>query len=170
MAKTIYIFAGVNGVGKTSFAKLMLPELEGNVSFLNADVIAMQANPRNPEKAAVSAGKEMLARIEKCLSNDESFVLETTLSGLTYAKKIPRWQQAGYTVVMYYLFVDFVEVCLSRIRYRVMQGGHHIPDETVMRRHNRSRVNFDNTYKTLVDKWYLVDANDRPPRIVEKST
>lgn len=170
MAKTIYIFAGVNGVGKTSFAKLVLPQIEGNLSYLNADVIAMQTNPRNPENAAVSAGKEMLARIEMCLNNDESFVLETTLSGLTYAKKIPRWQKAGYTVVMYYLFVDFVEVCLSRIRYRVKQGGHHIPDETVMRRNSRSKKNFDNIYKQLVDKWYLVDANDIPPRIVEKST
>ena len=111
----------------------------------------------------------MLARINKCMSNGEQFVLETTLSGLTYARKIPRWQQSGYTVVVYYLFVDFVEVSLSRIRYRVMQGGHHIPDDTVLRRHIRSRINFDNVYKQLVDKWYLVDANDRPPRIVEKS-
>lgn len=40
MAKTIHIFAGVNGVGKTTFAKLALLNIGGNLRFYNADLIA----------------------------------------------------------------------------------------------------------------------------------
>lgn len=112
----------------------------------------------------------MLAEIDKAIQYGDSFAFETTLSGKTYAKKIVKWREKGYSVVMYYIFVDNCETSDRRIEKRVKQGGHNIPTDVVFRRFNRSQANFDNIYKKLVDKWYLIKSHSNMRfYVVEKS-
>jgi predicted ABC-type ATPase len=47
-APTIYVIAGCNGAGKTTFAKEFLPSI-GVIRFLNADEIARGLSPLRPE-------------------------------------------------------------------------------------------------------------------------
>ena len=54
--KTLYIIAGANGSGKTTFA-LNYKELN-NLHFINADEIAKQYDPDDVSKYKVKAGKE----------------------------------------------------------------------------------------------------------------
>ena len=46
-------------------------------------------------------------------------------------------------------------MCIARIKGRVKQGGHYIPDIDVRRRYFRSLKNFWNCYKDIVDSWGL---------------
>lgn len=48
--------------------------------FINADEIAKEISPFQPEKAGIEAGRLMLKRIRKLLESGESFAFETTLS------------------------------------------------------------------------------------------
>ena len=48
---TIYLIAGCNGAGKTTFAKEFLPSI-GVIRFLNADEIARGLPPVRPEAVA----------------------------------------------------------------------------------------------------------------------
>jgi len=48
---TIYVIAGCNGAGKTTFAREFLPSI-GVIRFLNADEIARGLSPLRPEAIA----------------------------------------------------------------------------------------------------------------------
>ena len=62
-AKKIVIIAGPNGAGKTTFAREFLPNEAECLVFINADLIAAGLSPFEPERAAIKAGKLMLASI-----------------------------------------------------------------------------------------------------------
>ena len=54
-----------------------------------------------------------------------------------------------------FLFLKSPDMCIARVRNRVMAGGHHIPAEDIVRRFYRSKRNFWHIYKNLVDQWDL---------------
>ncbi len=51
------VIAGPNGAGKTIFARRYLPEDEGVVHFVNADLLAIGLSPLKPELGAMKAGR-----------------------------------------------------------------------------------------------------------------
>jgi len=156
----IIIIAGPNGAGKTSFANEYLFAFRGRFVFINADEIAREIiDPDlSPTTRDLLAGREMLTRIHHCLDAGANFLFETTLASLTYAAKVPRWRQAGYSVGLVYLRLANVEMALARVRRRVAAGGHDVPEETVRRRFSKSVKYFENHYKPLVDEWYVWDS------------
>lgn len=77
--KTLYIVAGANGSGKTTFAA-NFAKLE-NLEFINADEIAKQYDPNDIQKYKVKAGKAFFRELENALQKSDSFMIETTLSG-----------------------------------------------------------------------------------------
>lgn len=77
---TIYLIAGCNGAGKTTFAKEFLPSI-GVIRFLNADEIARGLSPLKPEAAAFKAGRVLLSELNDLVERRETFALESTLSG-----------------------------------------------------------------------------------------
>ena len=151
--KTLYLIAGANGSGKTTLAKELL---EGeNIPFLNADEIAEKICPHNLKSVQITAGKKLLKQIDALTAKNQSFALETTLSGSLYAKIIQKLQEDGYRVRLIYVFLDNPELCIERIKTRVKEGGHYIPDDDVRRRYRRSMKNFWNIYRNIVDRWTL---------------
>jgi predicted ABC-type ATPase len=65
----LYIIAGPNGVGKTTFAREFLPKYADCKNFVNADLIAQAMAPFSPETAAIRAGKMMLSEIRSFAKN-----------------------------------------------------------------------------------------------------
>ena len=55
------------------------------------------------------------------------------------------------------------EVAISRIKDRVLKGGHNVPETDARRRFDRSIRNFLNDYESLADSWSLFDNSDIPP-------
>ena len=80
----LYIIAGPNGVGKTTFASKFLPGYANCQNFVNVDLIAKGMSPFSPEAAAVRAGRLVLSEIEFFSRRRVSFAFETTLSGRSY--------------------------------------------------------------------------------------
>ncbi len=167
-AKRIVIIAGPNGAGKTTFAREFLPNEAGCPIFINADLIAAGLSPFAPESVAFKAGRLMLEAIADHVAKGESFAFETTLSGLSYARMIPRWRQAGYTVKLIFLSLPDAEIALERIAARVAQGGHNIPEAVVRRRFTAGIDHFHNRYKSLVDFWQLYGNASALPALIEE--
>ncbi|MBW2016860.1 MAG: zeta toxin family protein [Deltaproteobacteria bacterium] len=169
MKKVCYIIAGVNGSGKTTFAKEFLPFEARCINFVNADLIAEGLAPFRPENAAIKAAKIMIQQIDECIRKEESFAFETTLSGRRYIRKIKEMKAKGYDVVIYFLKLASVDLAIERVKMRVLQGGHNVPEKDIKRRFDRSWNNFEHVYKPLVDAWVVFDTSSYPPIIVDKS-
>jgi predicted ABC-type ATPase len=166
--KKILIIAGPNGAGKTTFAREFLPNEAGCPVFVNADLIAAGLSPFEPEKASIRAGRLMLEELDRHAAAGTSFAFETTLSGLIYARRIPRWQAAGYHVELIFLGLPSIEVAMARVAARVQQGGHDIPVDVIRRRFQSGSANFENVYKKLVDAWLLYDNSGHCPQLIDQ--
>lgn len=165
----IIILAGPNGAGKTTFARAFLPQEAGCKVFVNADLIAAGLSPFAPERAAIQAGRLMLGAIAEHVQKGVSFAIETTLSGLGYARQIPQWRQAGFRVELYFLSLRSADQAVSRVAGRVLQGGHDIPDATIRRRFASGARLFATVYQSLVDQWFLFDNAGDVPVLVDRS-
>lgn len=165
--KKILIIAGPNGAGKTTFAREFLPQEAGCPVFVNADLIAAGLSPFAPELAAFKAGRLMLQAILDHVSHNDSFAFETTLSGLTYAQQIPRWQAAGYVVELFFLSLPSADMAVERVAERVRQGGHNVPEQVIRRRFVSGMKNFIEVYQSLVNEWALYDNAGEEPILLE---
>ena len=63
----------------------------------------------------------------------------------------------------------FPTQAVGRVALRVRLGGHHVPEEDVRRRFDRSRRHFLEDYLPLADKWVLWDNRFPPPRQIAVS-
>ena len=151
--KILYIIAGANGSGKSTLASELLPS--ENLDFLNADEVAKEICPQNIESVKIKAGKIVLKKLEKLLNSQKSFAIETTLAGKNHIKTIQKAKKLGYYVVLIYSYLDSPILCENRIKIRVLNGGHNIPKDDIIRRFYRSKENFWDVYKKLVDEWTL---------------
>lgn len=97
-APNIYIVAGPNGVGKTTFMKEFLPNYADCLHFVNADLIAAGLAPFSPETAAIKAGKIMLDEIARHIDSGHDFAFETTLAGKSYVRLLEKVRKKGYKV------------------------------------------------------------------------
>ena len=129
--KRIFVIAGPNGAGKTTFATEFLPNEARCPVFVNADLIAAGLSPFRPEQVALAAARVMLRRIHEHAARGESFAFETTLSGRGYAGSIPRWQRRGYRITLFFLRLPTPETAIARVRQRVLEGGHDVPDAVI---------------------------------------
>jgi predicted ABC-type ATPase len=79
---------------------------------------------------------------------------------------IRQLKKQGYDVHIFFLWVESVDVALSRVRERVLKGGHDVPEAVVRRRFGRSISNFFAEYLRLADSWYLFDNSGGTPSVV----
>jgi predicted ABC-type ATPase len=167
--KKIIIIAGPNGAGKTTFARDFLPSEAQTLRFINADLIAAGLAPFNPDTAAIKAVRLMLEEIDECVLAGESFAFETTLSGLSYLRKIKQWRHLGYEVKLWFLSLPSADMAASRVAVRVSQGGHNIPEHVIRRRFKTGLDNFHNLYSKAVDSWVVYDSYVHPPKVLDWS-
>ena len=157
--------AGPNGAGKTTFARKFLPQYVECLEFVNADFIAGGLSPFAPERAAIHAGRLMLEQIHSLAERGVDFGFETTLSGKTYVKLLQGMKKGGYLVHIFFFWITNVELGLERIKLRVRNGGHAIPEAIVRRRFGRSLPNFLRVYKPLADSWTIFDNSRDVPKM-----
>ncbi|WP_395015663.1 hypothetical protein [Dongia sp.] len=160
----LYIVAGPNGSGKTTFA-LNDPALNA-IPFINADIEAERLSPGSPARAALAAGRTTLTNIARQISQADTFALETTLSGLSTLTTMRRAQAAGYMIDLSYLCLDSPDLNRTRVAMRVAAGGHDIPDEDIFRRYSRSLRNLPAAV-ALADRARVFDnTRGETPRLI----
>ena len=162
-APILYVIAGANGAGKTTFAREFLSDFAGCKVFVNADLIAEQISPGSPETVAVEAGRMILEQIRTLAARRETFGFETTLSGRGHESFLREAKRKGFSVFIYYLWIPDARAALERVQKRVEEGGHFIPNCVVVRRFERSLKNFFERYACLADYWALLDNSTQPP-------
>ncbi|UCS92414.1 zeta toxin family protein [Echinicola marina] len=167
--KKLYIIAGCNGAGKTTASYTILPEILDCKEYVNADEIAKGLSPFRPEKASIQAGKLMLTRIKSLIGEGESFAFETTLSTRSYTKLIKEAKEKGFEVYLLFFWLHSPQLAVERVRVRVLEGGHNIPYNVILRRYDNGLKNFFNLYLPIVDQWFLINNSGEPYEIIAEN-
>ncbi|MES2597256.1 MAG: AAA family ATPase [Verrucomicrobiota bacterium] len=160
---TLCIIGGCNGAGKSTLARELLPRLS-IPRFLNADLIAKGLSPGNPGLAAFTAGRKLLEEAQSLISAGNSFAIESTLSGKTYVKLLQQAREKGFKVLLHYIMISSASQAVARVKFRVLTGGHHVPEDDIRRRYERSVKHFKEDYLPLADEWGLWE-NVSPPAV-----
>jgi predicted ABC-type ATPase len=167
-APTAWVVAGPNGAGKTTFATRFLPEFVECREFVNADLIAAGLSPFAPELQNFRAGRLMLTRIWELVNERKHFGFETTLAGRGYVRLFRRMKERGYRITAFFLWLPNAEMAVARVRHRVRQGGHDVPEADVRRRFRTGLENWHRIYCLLFDACWIYDATRARPRLIAK--
>jgi predicted ABC-type ATPase len=162
----LYIIAGCNGAGKTTASFTVLPDMLNCDEFINADEIARGVSPLNPDKAAIEAGKFMLAKIDKLIISKIDFAFETTLATKSYANKINIAKQKGYQVTLVFFWLDSVDLAIERVATRILEGGHGIPNSVIIRRYYSGLKNLFDIYIPICDYWMIFNNSKSPSELI----
>jgi predicted ABC-type ATPase len=153
---TLTIVAGPNGSGKTTLTKWVREEFQDN-PVLDPDAIANSLQTASTtEGSAIEAGRKVLSKAELLIAGDQSFTVETTLSGHTYLRMMTKAKLLGYFIVLIYVATRDVEINIERVRNRVILGGHNVSEEDQRRRYPRSLANAVKAF-AIADEGIVLD-------------
>lgn len=136
---TLFLVAGPNGAGKSSFYDTVLaPRIA--VPFVNADIIQrLELRDPSPQASYKAAGIAEQRRRD-LLAQSRSFVMETVFSHPSKLQLIRDARDQGYRIVVFHLNVASADVALARVRARVQEGGHDVPEDKLRARYVRNQA------------------------------
>ena len=143
----LVIIAGPNGAGKSTFYNNILrtDPLFKNAEYINLDEYAKELAGRgDPTEYFIPAGRKVRQKIDEKFQKNESFVYETTASGLSHLKIMDQAREQGYKVATVFIGLSRVELSHLRVQKRVNEGGHSVPAEDIERRYPKVIKNFPN--------------------------
>lgn len=166
----LYVISGCNGAGKTTASYSVLPDMLHCREFVNADEIAKGLSPFQPENVAIEAGRIMLGRVKELIHKNVDFAFETTLAAKSYVRLIEEAQAKRYFVTLIFFWLNSPELALERVRTRVNEGGHNIPESIIRRRYRAGLVNFAKLYMPICDYWLIIDNSEPPAQLIAEGS
>lgn len=134
--KRYILIAGANGTGKSTLYQTLTSLT--SMERVNTDEIVRDfGNWKNPADV-MRAGKMAISLIEDYFQEGISFNQETTLCGKSIFNHIQKARELGYYIELHYVGVESVDIAKERIAYRVLHGGHGIPEKDIERRYEDS--------------------------------
>jgi predicted ABC-type ATPase len=150
------VIAGANGCGKSTLTKWARAFFQQDPT-LDPDAMAVDLQAQtSSEVSPIEAGKRVLNTAETYLEKGVSFSVETTLSGSTYLKMLVEAKKLGYRTCLFYIGTENLDINISRVKLRVVAGGHDVPVEDQTRRYGRSFRNLPKALE-LADEGVLLD-------------
>jgi len=137
--KQVWILAGANGVGKTTFYQNFIQAT--GMPFLNADVLAKKLDNKNPENVSYDAAILITQLRSALLKTGTSFCFETVFSHHSKIDFVAQAKAHNYEVIVVYIHLENAELNQARIAQRVLQGGHTVPAEKIVSRIPRTMKN-----------------------------
>ena len=141
--KQLWILAGGNGAGKSTFYRTQLAPL--GLPFINADILAKELYPQAPEDHSYDAAKLATEMRFRLLHEGRSFCFETVFSHPSKIDFVAQAKVLGYEIILVFIHLDTVSLNQARVAQRMSVGGHNVPDEKVASRIPRLLQNIKKT-------------------------
>jgi predicted ABC-type ATPase len=158
VSKQLWILAGGNGAGKTTFYNLFLAPK--GIKLVNADIIAKAISPENPEKVGYAAANVAVQIRKKLLQQGVSFCFETVFSHVSKIDFVANAKAQGYQIILVYIHLDTSELNEARVYQRVAEGGHNVPVDKIHSRIPRTMQHIG-AVLPLVNEARLLDNSYR---------
>ena len=163
----LIVVAGPNGAGKTTAAANLLVGAMSVQEFVNADTIAKGLSAFRPESVALQAGRVMLERLHRLTAERADVAFETTLASRSFAPWIKVLIDSGYAFRIVFFWLPSADVAVARVRKRVQEGGHAVPETVIRRRYEAGLKNFFHIYYPLAFTWRFYDnSSNETPRLI----
>jgi len=137
----ILVLAGVNGAGKSSVGGAMLAE--HGLAWFNPDTYARELMAQLGLERAEANGRAWehgRSRLHAAIVDRRNYAFETTLGGTTIPELLAKATNS-HDVVMLFCGLASAELHIQRVRLRVANGGHDIPENKIRERWVASRAN-----------------------------
>ena len=122
----ILVFAGPNGSGKSTLAR-MIPHYG---VYINADELKEEYSLSD-----LQAAQKAEALRNKLLEKKADFTFETVLSTERNLLLLRRAKKSGYKIQCIYVVTCNADINVSRVRSRVCEGGHDVPEDKIRSRY-----------------------------------
>ncbi len=152
--KQLWILAGGNGAGKSTFYRTQLAPL--GLPFVNADILAKELYPQAPEKHSYDAAKLATEIRFRLLNEGRSFCFETVFSHPSKIDFVAQAKTLGYNIILVFIHLDTIALNQARVAQRLSAGGHNVPDEKVASRVPRLLQNIKKTLP-LCDQVHILN-------------
>ena len=164
----VWILAGPNGSGKTTFYEKFLRDRLPE--FVNPDRIALELSPGNPDAANWEQVREEVAnRQERLFHSRTEFVTETVFSHESKLDLIDHAKAAGFHTRVVFLCTEDPALNAARVSIRVGEGGHGVPFEKIEARYVRSVSNMLKARLSSDELWLYDNSTERSkPKLVAR--
>lgn len=159
--KQLWILAGGNGAGKSTFFKLYLADY--GIKLVNADLIAKEINTKNSEKLGYEAATIAETIRNDLLSQGASFCFETVFSHESKIDFIAQAKGMGYKIILVYIHLIDSSLNEARVHQRTTEGGHSVPTDKIHSRIPRTMKHIK-TALTIVDEAWILDNSSEQNR------
>lgn len=131
------LVAGPNGAGKsTLYHQRIKPKFAA--PFINADIIQRDELQEASPEAAYRAAKLASERRADLIAQRSSFATETVFSHISKLDLIDQARSAGFTILLMHVGLERADLAVERVRSRVDEGGHPVPEEKIRERYDRN--------------------------------
>ncbi|MGX3010698.1 zeta toxin family protein [Helicobacter sp. 23-1044] len=162
-----FIFAGINGAGKST---IYYDELLRGRSFgirINTDeFVSSFGSWKNPHEQ-FKAAKIALKLRQNCIANRSDFNQETTLCGKSIVNLFSELKVANYDISLYYIGVNSANIAKERVQMRIAKGGHGIDFAIIDKRFDESLQNLLKVVR-FCDEILLFDNSGRTKKLIFK--
>ena len=94
------------------------------------------------------------------IENNHSFTFESVLSHPSKLDILKKAKSEGYRIYLYYIATESVEININRVKIRVLQQGHPVPEQAIRERYIKS-LNLLYDVIKLSDRAFLFDNSGR---------
>lgn len=130
------LVVGCNGAGKsTLIGEAIQPDLAESV-FVNADVIAKERWPEDPEGNSYEAARIAAAWRERLIAEGTPLIAETVFSHPSKLDLIDDARDTGFVVIVHAVMIP-ADLAVLRVRGRAESGGHNVPVDKIRDRYER---------------------------------
>ena len=121
--------------------------------FYNADSIAEGLGDANSTDLQTRARTLVDQEIAQRLKHHEPFGFESTWSGASRPAIVRDAANRGYETRAIFLGTADPRINIERVRRRVLEGGHHVPEHEIRRRWTRA-------FENLLETWDVFERID----------
>lgn len=165
-APTIWVLAGASGAGKSSVGGAAFRAR--GADYFNPDEVAGKLREQRPgidpdeaDSLAWNEGKRLLV---KAIDERLDFVFETTLGGATMTSLLREAATLGFDVKIWFVGLESADLHIARVKARVGDAGHDVPEGAIRQRYDRSREHLVGLIPFLAELRVIDNSEDGDPQ------